>query len=269
VARHIASHAVTVTGCDTVLRASRHIRPPIRGGGNVTRDTTEGEGLEGHRWSRVRVSNRNQQNINAANEARLSCRDLVNSTQPTSRAAQPRCSFWRLIRPMTAGRSAPTHQQPSLPLLFRSLLVTMRNRPHLLGFVSRSGVRTALWEDHGKIGNHLRARCYLTFNTLSAKDAREATVGETRHGMEVAECLKRARKEAGWGWVAPKPIARRISDLISLFRGPVFKILGGPAVKMFDRAQKRPPRLSRGSVARCAAWPLYGLPACGLTSGHF
>jgi hypothetical protein len=37
-ARHIASHRVTVTSCDTVLRASRHIRPPIRGGGNVTRD---------------------------------------------------------------------------------------------------------------------------------------------------------------------------------------------------------------------------------------
>jgi hypothetical protein len=44
VARHIASHPVTVTERDTVPRASRHIRPPIRGGGNVTRDRKCGEG---------------------------------------------------------------------------------------------------------------------------------------------------------------------------------------------------------------------------------
>jgi len=37
-ARHVASHLVTVPECDTVLRASRHIRPPIRGGVYVTRD---------------------------------------------------------------------------------------------------------------------------------------------------------------------------------------------------------------------------------------
>ena len=37
-ARHIVSHAVTVTERDNVLRASRHIRPPIRGGVHVTRD---------------------------------------------------------------------------------------------------------------------------------------------------------------------------------------------------------------------------------------
>jgi hypothetical protein len=47
-ARHIASHPVTVTSCDTVPRASRHILPPIRGGGNVTRDqpgaTSKGKG---------------------------------------------------------------------------------------------------------------------------------------------------------------------------------------------------------------------------------
>jgi hypothetical protein len=38
VARHIASHGVTVTSCDTVPRASRHIRPSLEGGVHVTRD---------------------------------------------------------------------------------------------------------------------------------------------------------------------------------------------------------------------------------------
>jgi hypothetical protein len=42
VARHIVSHAVTVTERDTVLRASRHIRPPRGGGAHVTRDQIEG-----------------------------------------------------------------------------------------------------------------------------------------------------------------------------------------------------------------------------------
>ena len=45
-ARHIASHAVTVTGCDTVFRASRHIRPSIEGGVHVTRDAEQKIGLE-------------------------------------------------------------------------------------------------------------------------------------------------------------------------------------------------------------------------------
>lgn len=40
-ARHVASQPVTVTERDTVPRASRHIRPPIRGGVHVTRDQTE------------------------------------------------------------------------------------------------------------------------------------------------------------------------------------------------------------------------------------
>jgi hypothetical protein len=41
-ARHIASHPVTVTERDTVPRASRHIRHTISGGVDVTRDQVEG-----------------------------------------------------------------------------------------------------------------------------------------------------------------------------------------------------------------------------------
>jgi hypothetical protein len=58
--RHIASHAVTVTERDTVLRASRHILPPIRGGGNVTRDRKCGEGRNRPRHRHVRVDSQRQ-----------------------------------------------------------------------------------------------------------------------------------------------------------------------------------------------------------------
>jgi hypothetical protein len=61
------SHPVTVTPCDTVLRASRHIRPPIRGGVYVTRDQRrgrlEGRGRNTARHTQLRVESRNRPNI--------------------------------------------------------------------------------------------------------------------------------------------------------------------------------------------------------------
>jgi hypothetical protein len=46
VARHIASQPVTVTERDTVPRPSRHIRPSLEGGVNVTGDRWNRRGLE-------------------------------------------------------------------------------------------------------------------------------------------------------------------------------------------------------------------------------
>ncbi len=55
---------------------------------------------------------------------------------------------------------------------------------------------------------------------------------------------------AGWGDLI-QPV--RYSTYRPTFAALFSKIWAGPAVKMFDRAQKRAPRLSGGSGERCAS----------------
>jgi hypothetical protein len=198
----------------------------------------------------------------------------------------------------TGGRNSPRHRQlrvesPKRPIINRSAIQHPRrrwrdqlstslratvglgsneNRSHTLPSVcpaccgqhrrvAFSTLRSSEKSARPMLRSHrkgFRARCYVTFNTLSGKDAREATIGATEAltngNARMFEIQPKTRPGGGGG--GGRSVARPILDLLRHFRGPALQNLGGPAMKMFDRAQKQASRLSGGPAARWASCPL-------------
>jgi hypothetical protein len=90
--------------------------------------------------------------------------------------------------------------------------------------------------------------------TRSRAPGRSRNAGKARGLRDRPDHLLRSR--GGRGEIP----ALRILDLILLHSAALLQNLGGPRVKMFDRAQSGAPRLSRGSAARCVSSPLCGGP---------
>jgi hypothetical protein len=205
VARHIASHAVTVTECDAVPRASRHIRPPIRGGVHVTRDAQgakEGWKRPRHCQACVDIEQQAFRAISARTTARSPARVIqrvflpARYRRPSNSKANPRPSYG-----LAAG--------PHFP--FASRLAIRRYCPsHNLLQDNKTPQQHHLSGDQRGI----YARSLSRPSTL-LKDARATHCQAKRKGMLRIE-TKKTRVGVG---VPPNKGARPSLDLLPLFRG--------------------------------------------------
>jgi hypothetical protein len=182
VARHIASHAVTVTERDTVPRASRHIRPPIRGGGNVTRDRKCGEdGIDLITRECVLIFNGSRSSIEVGSLPRLAAR-VIYAFERSNRTEQ------RPARRRTSG----------LPCPAVSITAGRRAQPSAFATFHASFWRSVRnWEDHGNVGEGPFARALSAIITLSERKTRargETWVAGEIHGFDPKT------DPAGGGW---------------------------------------------------------------------
>jgi hypothetical protein len=222
VARHVVSHAVTVTSCDNVLRVSRHIRPPIRGGVDVTCDKRCGEG-----WKDL-LTGMSALIFNENHFCRIKPASLV------SRAARVRDSFAALMRTRTTGR-APTHQRPSWQALGPILGPRCQHAAISISKINwfepsrhRFGHSVQHFErDLARVSNHV-------FHSVGSVDAR--TPGSTQ-ALPNGKCqFPWLRAKTGrQGWVgAPPNRPADISTYRSAFAPDLWRILVGLGLKKFD-----------------------------------
>jgi hypothetical protein len=196
VARHIASHAVTVTARDTARHASRHIRPSLEGGVNVTLGRAGGK--EGERIDLFLATCEGNVDIKRRP-------DRTRARTIASFAASPVDSFAVLACSQTAA-SDQTHQRtpqrvPSVrnyPRRFPAITsntVQRRNAVRYQRLVSSRRAKTLCW---GHIGKGMRARRASTPSTLV--DAAIAApmvilpLQKTGHPMPVGKIWRSFRK---------------------------------------------------------------------------
>ena len=174
-ARHLVSHPVTVTERDTVLRASRHIRPPIRGGVNVTRDQKVLEDVLG--W--VRVFTLGNLEISTPQQfTRLNRRRRLECHQPARR------------RGNGIARRNPPHVLPSLSgtshVAFQAL--------DLLAWQVRSPALGATAD----VAERAFARALSAILTLSERKTRARLICHAIDTETPRIARRRPRRYAGW-----------------------------------------------------------------------
>lgn len=228
-ARHIASHRVTVTERDTVPRASRHMRPSLEGAVYVTRDA--GEGREGRKTPHqplARVYSRDRQIINAAVAVRLT-RQGRHSTSTTDR--QP-CQCWRACQP------------PSKALAITACADTVQTRESAprdnAAFMGVSGIRP----HDGKSREGVFARDVAASFTVYLLEEREGqAIGATEAlSNGIARMFEiQPEKDRGGVGVAGRSVARPIIDVNPVFRGLFRRKTGLP------KSARLSPRKSRSA----------------------
>jgi hypothetical protein len=204
-ARHVASHPVTVTERDTVLRASRHMRPSLEGAVYVTRDQRCREGLycPHHRHACVEFGKHRIISVAAAVWAKRQGRISISTTDPQPRQCWRACRACSNALAITAGaHTVPTRQSES---------------PNNAVFIGISG--TGPHDGKSREGI-TRARSTLNLSSLDLETcarARQRSTGET--GIE--RCLHSIGRQIdpGMGGVAGTNPAPPIIDLTPSIRG--------------------------------------------------